>query len=62
MSVVGSTIVLLAQFHASLTVYGVLFFGIGGLHILYDGVIWKLRRPDVARSLDIDTGLAEVAR
>ena len=61
-SAVGTTVVLLAQYHASLTVYGVLFFGIGGLHILYDGVIWKLRRPEVARSLDIDVAMAEVAR
>lgn len=61
-SAAGTTIVLLAQYHASLTIYGVVFFGIGGLHILYDGVIWKLRRPEVARSLDIDVAMAEVAR
>ncbi|MEM7287826.1 MAG: hypothetical protein AAF480_15855 [Actinomycetota bacterium] len=61
-SAVGSAVVLLAQYHAGLTVYGVIFFGIGGLHILYDGVIWKLRRPEVARSLDIDVAVSEVAR
>lgn len=60
-SAVGTAVVLLAQYHASLTVYGVLFFTIGGLHILYDGVIWKLRRPEVARSLDIEVPMAEVA-
>lgn len=52
-SAAGTAVVLLAQFHAGLTVYGLVFFGIGGLHILYDGVIWKLRRPEVARSLDL---------
>lgn len=60
-SAVGTTVVLVAQYHASLTVYGVIFFTIGGLHILYDGVIWKLRRPEVARSLDIEVAVAEVA-
>ena len=27
---------------------------LGGLHILYDGFIWKLRRPAVAASLGLD--------
>ena len=53
-SAVGSGAVLLAQFQASLTIYGVIFFCMGGLHIFYDGVIWKLRLPHVARSLSID--------
>ncbi len=61
-SVAGAAVVLAAQFLAPLTVYGVVFFGMGGLHILYDGVIWKLRRPEVARSLAIDVPAAEVAR
>lgn len=59
-SATGAAAVLLAQFHAGLTVYGLIFFGTGGLHILYDGVIWKLRRPAVARSLDIAVPMAEV--
>ena len=62
-SAAGAGAVVLAQFHAPLTVYGLVFFGIGGLHILYDGVIWKLRRPEVARSLAIDVAApAEAVR
>ena len=61
-SAVGSAVVLLAQFHAGLTLYGLIFFSVGGLHILYDGVIWKLRRPEVAASLSIDARPVEVAR
>jgi hypothetical protein len=33
--------------------YAILFFG--ALHILYDGFVWKLRRPAVAASLGITT-------
>jgi hypothetical protein len=40
--------------------YIVVFFTLGGLHVFYDGFIWKLRRPAVARSLSIPT--AEPAR
>ncbi len=29
------------------------FFTLGGLHVFYDGFIWKLRRPAVAQSLAI---------
>jgi hypothetical protein len=31
--------------------FAILFFG--ALHILYDGFVWKLRRPNVAASLGI---------
>ena len=31
--------------------FAILFFG--ALHILYDGFVWKLRRPNVAESLGI---------
>ena len=31
--------------------FAILFFG--ALHILYDGFVWKLRRPQVAASLGI---------
>ena len=34
--------------------YSIVFFTLGGLHVFYDGFIWKLRRPAVARSLAID--------
>jgi hypothetical protein len=30
----------------------VTFLTLGGLHLLYDGFIWKLRRPAVAASLN----------
>jgi hypothetical protein len=32
-------------------VYAIVFFTLGGMHVFYDGFIWKLRRPAVARSL-----------
>lgn len=38
-----------------LDVYRTLFFLVGALHILYDGFIWKLRQPQVARSFAIDS-------
>jgi hypothetical protein len=31
------------------------FLTFGGLHGFYDGFIWKLRRPAVARGFSIDT-------
>jgi hypothetical protein len=33
--------------------YFVVFFTLGGMHVFYDGFIWKLRRPAVARSFAI---------
>jgi hypothetical protein len=33
--------------------YTVVFFTLGGMHVFYDGFIWKLRRPVVADSLAI---------
>jgi hypothetical protein len=33
--------------------YMIVFFTLGGMHVFYDGFIWKLRRPAVARSLAI---------
>ena len=36
--------------------YAIVFFTLGGLHVFYDGFIWKLRRPAVAQSLAIPTG------
>lgn len=52
-SLVGAGVVLAAQFTAGLTLYGLVFFMVGGLHIFFDGVIWKLRRPQVASALAI---------
>jgi hypothetical protein len=37
--------------HGRLYAFAILFFG--ALHILYDGFVWKLRRPAVAASLGI---------
>ncbi len=44
------------NFGGQLYRYAILFFG--GLHILYDGFIWKLRRPAVAASLGLPTAVA----
>jgi len=41
-----------SRFDGRLYAFAVLFFG--ALHILYDGFIWKLRRPAVAASLGIN--------
>jgi len=39
--------------YASWQVYGMVFLTLGALHLFYDGLIWKLRRPEVARSFKI---------
>lgn len=52
--VVSSGVVYLGD-HAPLKVYGMVFFCIGGMHIFYDGFIWKLRQPRVAESFDLTT-------
>lgn len=50
-----ATLVLAASIESSFRwspdVWAVLFFGIGGMHVFYDGFIWKLRQPAVAASL-----------
>ena len=38
---------------SSLTAHAALVFTVGGLHVFYDGFLWKLRRPIVANSLGI---------
>jgi hypothetical protein len=40
-----------SPFNGKLYAFAILFFGT--LHILYDGLVWKLRRPAVAASLGI---------
>ena len=37
------------------TAYRTMIFTAGALHLWYDGFIWKLRRPEVARGFQIDT-------
>ncbi len=46
-------IVMALQVWGSPVLYAVVFFTLGGLHVFYDGFIWKLRRPAVAASLAI---------
>ena len=41
------------HFDGQLYAFAVLF--LGALHILYDGFVWKLRRPAVAASLGINS-------
>ncbi|HVN51795.1 MAG TPA: hypothetical protein VMT43_10205 [Acidimicrobiales bacterium] len=47
------SIVALLEWRGSADAYLVVFFTLGGLHVFYDGFIWKLRRPAVARSLGL---------
>ena len=52
---IGSVVYLTrAPFDGRIYAFAVLFFG--ALHILYDGFVWKLRRPAVAASLGITPG------
>ena len=51
-------IVTLLQWYGSVTAYLVVFFTLGGLHVFYDGFIWKLRRPAVAQSLALPSSHA----
>lgn len=46
-------IITLLEHAGSPLAYTVVFFTLGGLHVFYDGFIWKLRRPAVAHSLAI---------
>jgi hypothetical protein len=49
-AVVAAVVVILRTYGGpDAYLYAVLFFG--GLHVFYDGFIWKLRRPAVARGL-----------
>jgi hypothetical protein len=50
LAAIGVLIVLLNR-APSPDVYGFAVLFLGGLHVLYDGFIWKLRRPSVARGL-----------
>jgi hypothetical protein len=40
---------------SNLAVHAAVIFTLGGMHVFYDGFIWKLRRPVVANSLGIAT-------
>ncbi len=49
-------IVTLLERAGSPVLYGVVFFTLGGLHVFYDGFIWKLRQPAVAASVGLPGG------
>jgi hypothetical protein len=46
-----AVVVVVSRGWASDDVYRFLVLFLGGLHVFYDGMIWKLRRPAVARGL-----------
>jgi hypothetical protein len=46
-----AVVVVVSRGWASDDVYRFLVLFLGGLHVFYDGLIWKLRRPAVARGL-----------
>lgn len=48
-------IVSLVERYGSPLTYTLVFFTLGGLHVFYDGFIWKLRRPALAASFDLAT-------
>jgi hypothetical protein len=49
--VVVATFLRMVQTHATPTIANVVLLTIGGMHVFFDGFIWKLRRPVVAKSL-----------
>ncbi len=49
------TVVFVLRWYASWQTYAMVFLTLGALHLFYDGLIWKLRRPEVARSFKIPT-------
>jgi len=49
------TAVFVLRWYASWQAYAMVFLTLGALHLFYDGLIWKLRRPEVARSFKIPT-------
>lgn len=54
-TVIVFTVVFLLRSYASWQAYAMVFLTLGALHLFYDGLIWKLRRPEVARSFKIPT-------
>ncbi len=50
---VGATLIWAVWAFGSFEVYGLVFLTLGALHLFYDGLIWKLRRPEVARGFRI---------
>lgn len=52
LSIIVGLVTLLRQY-GTVTAYALVVFTLGGMHVFYDGFIWKLRRPNVARSLGL---------
>ncbi|MEZ5171115.1 MAG: hypothetical protein R3A49_10280 [Acidimicrobiia bacterium] len=46
-----AAIVFSLKWHGDPTMYAVVYLTLGGMHVFYDGFIWKLRRPEVAGSV-----------
>jgi hypothetical protein len=51
-------VIMLLERCGNLTTYALVVFTLGGMHVFYDGFIWKLRKPAVARSLGVGTTAA----
>ena len=51
-AVAGGALLVHAELHGN--VYDVVLYTVGVLHFVYDGVIWKLRKPVVAADFAID--------
>ena len=43
------------QFRMRADLASVVLLSVGGMHVFFDGFIWKLRRPLVARSVAVDS-------
>ncbi len=50
-----------ASNHLPFKLYLTIFLLIGGLHVFYDGFIWKLKRPAVAASFGVTSGATREA-
>jgi hypothetical protein len=52
-----AVVVWLLETKASVFAYSMVFFTVGALHFFYDGFIWKLRQPKVAKSLGAENAI-----
>ena len=48
-----ATLIFVLRTYSNYEVYAFVFLTLGALHLFYDGLIWKLRRPEVARGFQI---------
>ncbi len=48
-----AALIFVLRSYTSYEVYAFVFLTLGALHLFYDGLIWKLRRPEVARGFQI---------